>query len=142
MVDRLVYLGSNLSRDGSLDSEIQLRIQKACVAFGKLETRVWSDRGISIQTKVDIYRTCVLTVLLYSSETWTTYRGHLKLLERFHQKCLRRILNIKWQSLTPDIEVLSRAKCVSVETLVMCNQMRWTGHVVRMDDSRLPKRLF
>ena len=34
VVDRFVYLGSTLSRDGSLDAEIHLRIQKASVVFG------------------------------------------------------------------------------------------------------------
>ena len=142
VVDTFVYLGSTLSRDGSLDSEINVRIQKASVAFGNLEKRVWSDRGISTKTKINVYQTCVVTTLLYSSETWTTYRRHLKWLERCHQKCLRRILNIKWQTLTPDTEVLSRADCLSIESQIVRSQMRWAGHVVRMPDKRLPKQLF
>ena len=118
------------------------RVQKASVAFGKLESRVWSDRGITIRTKTSVYKTCVLTSLLYSSETWTLYRRHIKWLERFHQKCLRRILNISWQSLTPDIFFLQRSQCMSIETMIIHNQMRWAGHIVRMEDNRLPKQLF
>ena len=95
VVETFVYLGSTLSRDGSLDAEIHLRIQKASVAFGKLEKRVWADRGITNKTKVSVYKACVVTALLYSSETWTVHSRHLKWLERFLQKCLRRILNIK-----------------------------------------------
>ena len=141
VVDTFPYLGSTISRDGSLDAEIYSRIQKACVAFGKLENRVWSDRGITNNTKINVYKACVLTSLLFSSETWTTHRRHIKLLERFHQKCLRRILNIKWQSMTPDTEVLVRAGTTSIESMVILNQLRWTGHVVRMNNDRLPKRL-
>ena len=141
VVDTFVYLGSTLSRDGSLDAKIHLRIQKASVAFGKLRERVWADRHITYNTKISVYRSCVITALLYSSETWTVHRRHLKLLERFHQKCLRCILNIKWQSKTPDTDVLVKAGCTSIESLITSNQMRWTGHVVRMDDDRLPKQL-
>ena len=142
VVDTFIYLGSSIARDGSLDSEVQLRIAKACKAFGALEKRVWSDRGITIKTKLSVYESCVLTSLLYSSETWTTYRRHIQVLERFHQKCLRRILNIKWQSLTPDTIVLQQANTTSVEMILIRNQMRWAGHVTRMDDKRLPKQIF
>ena len=107
-----------------------------------LEKRVWSDRGITIKTKISVYSTCILTALLYSSECWTTHQRHLKQLERFHQKCLRRILNIKWQSLTPYTAVLQIAECPSIESLIMKNQLRWAGHVVRMEDERIPKQLF
>ena len=142
VVDSFVYLGSTLSRDGSLDSEISLRIARASKAFGELEKRVWSDRAISIRTKISVYESCVLTILLYSSETWTTYRRHLKTLERFHQTCLRRILNIQWRSLTPDAFVLQQANVSSIEERVLRSQMRWAGHLARMEDSRLPKQLF
>ena len=85
VVDTFVYLGSTVTRDGSLDAEIHTRIQKASVTFGKLEKRLWSGRGVTIRTKVTVYQTCVLTALLYSSELWTTFRHHLKWLEMFHQ---------------------------------------------------------
>ena len=86
VIDTFVYLGSTMSRDGSLDAEIHIRIQKASVAFGKLEKRLWSDRGVTSRTKVTVYQTCVLTALFYSSEVWTTFRHYLKCLERFHEK--------------------------------------------------------
>ena len=88
VVEKFVYLGSTLTKDGSLDEEIHLRIQKASVAFGRLEKRVWAARDITITTKICVYKVCVLTVLLYASETWTLLRKHLKILERFQQKCL------------------------------------------------------
>ena len=72
IVDTFVYLGSTLSRDGSLDTEIHLRIPKSSVAFGKLEKRVLSDRTISLKTKISVYKSCVLTTLLYSPLLWLT----------------------------------------------------------------------
>ena len=41
----------------------------------------------------------------------------------------------------PDTEVLARADMMSLPTLLMKYQLRWTGHVVRMQDTRLPKKL-
>ena len=109
VVKIFVYLGGTVTQTALLDSEISARIQKAAVAFGKLTDRVWSQHNITPGTKVLVYMVFVITSLLYTSETWTTYAHHIKTLERFHQKCLRHILKIKWQALVPDTEVLSLA---------------------------------
>ena len=142
VVDRFVYLGSTLSRNGNLAAEISRRIAKASTAFGKLERRVWSGRGITTNTKLSVYEVCVFSGLFYGSETWTTCRHRVNLLERFHQNCIRRILNIEWRSYTPDTVVLERACSTSIEKKLILNQMRWAGHVLRMGDGRFPKELF
>ena len=63
------------------------------------------------------------------------------MLERFHQKCLRHILCINWQSLKPDTEVLAQAGLSSIESMIHLYRLRWTGHVVRLEDDRIPKQL-
>ena len=141
VVDKFVYLGSTLSESGSLDKEISYRVKSGADSFGKLEYKVWSQHGIKIQTKVMVYCAFVLSCLLFSSETWSTYATHIKSLERFHQNCLRRILNIKWTSFTPDTEVLAKAGIPSIESMILKNRLRWSGHVVRLDDNRIPKQL-
>ena len=119
VVDSFVYLGSKLTQSGLLDGEVEARIEKASSAFGRLEDRAWSKRGIKIPTKVGIYRTAVLSTLLYACGTWVVYSRHLKVLERFHQYCLRRILNIHWSTNTPDTEVLQRAGLPSIELMIV-----------------------
>ena len=136
------YLGSKLSDDGSLDAEIKQRISKASSSFGRLEDRVWSDGDLTLKTKMSVHTTCVLSALLYASESWTLYQPQMKMLERFHQNCLRRVLGIKWENRIADTEVLAKAGITSVVTMIMQNQLRWAGHLVRLDDSRLPKQLF
>ena len=101
----------------------------------------WSRRSIKPETKVDVYKVITLAILLYALETCTLYRKHLLKLERFQQYCLREILNIRWQSLTTNEEVLHRAGCISITSLLMKSRLRWCGHVVRMPDYRIPKQL-
>ena len=141
-VSKFVYLGSTLSLSGSIDEEVCLRISKANDAFGRLNKRLWNRHEISLKTKIKVYGACVLTALLYACETWTTYRKHTKRLERFHQQCLRKILGVRWEMYLSDVEVLDRAKCPSIEALINKHRMRWCGHMVRMDDTHLPKQLF
>ena len=142
VVKNFVYLGSTVSQKAILDCEISARIQKAAKSFGDLTDRVWSQHNISPNTKIMVYMAFVIRSLLYCCETWTTYAHHIRTLERFHQKCLRHILKIKWQALVPDTVVLGLAAVPSIESLILLDRLRWSGHLVRLDDSRIPKQLF
>ena len=112
------------------------------MAFGRLEARVWSQRDINIRTKLGVYESCVITTLLFATETWTTHQRHVRSLERFHHNCLRRLPRISWKSMTPDTEVLERAESLSIRTRLIKIRLRWSGHVSRLDDCRLPKQVF
>ena len=140
-VDDFKYLGSTISNDGSLDKEINARICKASQALGRLRARVLNQHNIQLSTKLKVYRTIVLTSLLYGCETWTVYKKHLKQLEKFHTKSLRSIMSIHWQDRVTNLEVLDRAKMISIEAMILKARLRWVGHVIRMDDHRLPKQL-
>ena len=141
-VDNFTYLGSTLSRRINIDDEIKNRIAKASSAFGRLKKKVWEKRGISQSARVKVYKAVVLTTLLYGCEAWTVYRRHEKQLQKFHTRCLRRILNIRWNDFVSDNEVLERANLSSIITMMRKTQIRWAGHVSRMADSRIPKQLF
>ena len=71
----------------------------------------------------------------------TTYR-HIKQLDSFHLCCLCKICKIKWQNMIPNTEVLSRCKISGMQALLMRRQLRWCGHVARMQNDRIPKAIF
>ena len=54
-----------LSADGD-DKSIGL----ACAVMTSLK-RIWSDKRLTLDTKLRIYQTLVLSVLLYAADTWT-----------------------------------------------------------------------
>ena len=103
---------------------------------------VWERRGLTKETKLKVYQAVVLPSLLYACETWTAYSRHIKQLNAFPMRCLRSLLHIKWQDKVPDTEVLQRAEMESIHAILLRHQLRWVGHVHRMDDCRVPKRLF
>ena len=141
VVDKFTYLGSTLSRVVHIDDEVNARIVKASAAFGWLRGNIWDRSGIRFDTKLKVYRSVVVPTLLYACETWTVYQRHAKRLKNFHTSCLRKLLKIKWQDRIPDTEVLKRARMQSVHTLLKLAQLRWTCHVTRMPDERLPKKI-
>ena len=139
VVQQFNYLGCTISSDAKIDKDIDNRLAKANGAFGKLYKRVWNNNHLKKATKISVYRAVVLTSLLYGSESWVTYRHHVRLLERFHQRSLRTILNIHWSDYVTNVEVLEKAEIPSIEALLLKSQLRWAGHVSRMEDYRLPK---
>ena len=49
---------------------------------------------------------------------------------------------MKWQERVPDTEVLQRSNSTSIHSMIMESQLRWSGHVARMPEYRLPKQVF
>ena len=140
-VDNFKYLGSIVSNDASFDAEITARIAKATAAFGRLSKRLWTVSGIQLNTKIAVYKAAVLTSLLYGCETWTLTKKQVRRLEKFHQTTLCKIARIKWFHKVTNYEVLSRCNISSLQSMTDRAKLRWTGHVVRMKDDRIPKAL-
>ena len=51
-------------------------------------------------------------------------------------------MKIRWTDYVSNVEVLRRANMESVEAILAATQLRWTGHVARMDTSRIPRQIF
>ena len=141
-VQNFTYLGCVISSDSSIDLEITRRIQSAASAFRALDARVWSQRRIKLATKCKLYRVFVLPCLLYSTETYTLYRRHLKRLTSIQPRHLRSVMGLTWRDWVSNGEVLQKASMESVEAMLVKSQLRWAGHVVRMPDYRQPKAVF
>ena len=140
-VSNFKYLGSFLSNNATVDADVSHRITKASAAFGKLYNRLWQRHEIKLTTKVAVYKTVVLSVLLYGRESWTLLRRNLKSLESFHLRCPRRICGIQWTDCIPNTEVLSRCNISGIESFVMKCQFRWAGYMSRMPNDKIPKQL-
>lgn len=141
VVHNFTYLGSTISDDLSLSSEINKRIGRACSTFSKLNQRVWKNPKLVTNTKMAIYTACVLSTLLYGSESWATYAEQERKLNSFHLKNLRLIMNIRWDDYVTNDEVLERTGMQSIYALLQQRRLRWLGHVSRMSDGRIPKDL-
>nr|VZI44842.1 unnamed protein product [Spirometra erinaceieuropaei] len=89
-----------------------------------------------------MYKAVILPTLLYGAETWTMYARHARRLNHFHLSCLRRILRLNWQDRITDTGLLEGTRILSIYTILRLMQLRWSGHLVRMNDERLSKRLF
>jgi len=124
-----------------VDSEIEHRIKAASSAYNRLLHRVFLNCDLAIPTKVAVYKTVCVSVLLYGCEAWTPCRRHIKALETFHVRCLQTILGVRWWQKIPHIEMLLKAEITQVEHLLAQRQLRWLGHLIRLPENCLPRRL-
>jgi len=60
--------------------------------------RVWKNQRY-ITTKIRLYQSFVLSVLLHAAETWTLVITDVTQLETFHMKCQHQIPEIRWFAL-------------------------------------------
>ena len=70
--------------------------------------QIWNDKHPTLDTKLRIYQTLVLSVLLYAADTWTLLDLTVRTLGPCHQKCLKQLLGIQWYDRVQNDEVLQR----------------------------------
>ncbi|KAI8519361.1 hypothetical protein Bbelb_026180 [Branchiostoma belcheri] len=140
-VEDFRYLGSVVSSPGNLNREVDSRIGQAANLFGKLKSRAWDNKYLTVHTKVRIYRTCVLSALLYGSEAWASHAHVERKLNSFHLRCLRKICGVMWMDKVPNQEIFRRCSITSLYPILKQRRLRWLGHVSRMDQSRLPHQV-
>ena len=124
-VRQFSYLGCVIICYAKKDTEVDNTLAKANTAFGREYTCLEQHKDM----KVNVYKAVMQTTLLYGAKSWVTYRCHLCLIEHYHQRCLRTILNIHWSDFITNIEVLDLAKVTSIEVMLLKTQLRWAGHV-------------
>ena len=97
VVEEFEYLGSTITKDRTLDIEVNMRISKASQTFGSLYWVLWSRSNIKTSTKMCLFNSVVLSTLPYGSETWVPSAPQLKRLQSFVMWCLRVILGFsRW----------------------------------------------
>ena len=125
----------------SLNVDLHKCIGKLATMFSRLTKKEWLNKKLTAYTKIQVNRACVLSTLLYCSESWTLCAQQERKLNTFHMGCHQSIFGLTWQDKVPNREVLEQAGIFSVYTLLKQWRLRWLGHVVRMADGQVLKDL-
>ena len=140
-VEKFEYLGSLLTWDNNCSDEIKRRIGKATGAMASLK-HIWTSKKLKIDNKLKVLKTCVFSVLLYASETWTLKETDKKKLLAFEMKCYRRILKINWRDMIRNEDIRKRiSKKETIIDTIRKRKLGLFGHICRMNDNRLIKHI-
>ena len=127
-----------MTKDGNTESEIKTRINKARGAFAVLKN-IWKTKKISKKTKICIFKSNVLCLLLYDTESWKVTKGMCHMLEVLKNKCHRSILHIFWPNKISNAELHERTVMIPISLAVKKGSWRWSGHVNIMPRTSIPR---
>ena len=131
-VTEFQYLGAVISEAGGGTKDLSNRINKARATFIRLK-KIWNSKSIKRNTKLRLYKTLVKPVLLYGAEAWKMTQADNKKLDTFQSKCLRRILQIKWQDHVSNEDVMKRANVKEISRVVKERRWKFIGHTLRKE---------
>ena len=116
--------------------EIRTRIALATAAMARL-TRMWRS-DISFQTKYKLYRSLVVSILLYGCEAWTLHADTERRIQAFEYKCWRRLLKISYREHKTNDFVKNMVESFvgpqePLLATVKYRKLKWFAHVTRHD---------
>ena len=138
-VNTFNYLGSTITPDAKCDTEIKKRLALSKETFTKMKP-IFTNRNISLKTKMNALRAYVWSVLLYGCECWTLIKDLEKKLEAAEMWFIRRIMKVSWTERKTNEEVMGMAgyKRSLIKT-IRERQLNFFGHINRAN--RLEKQL-
>lgn len=141
-VNSYKYLGTIINDDGKLDEEINNRIRKANQVYYNLNNTIIGKREVNKKTKMQIYKTVYLPVLLYGAETWAMMDKHKSRVTASEMKYLRKVVGKTKRDRVRNINIRNELQQAPVVEQIERKQLNWFGHLVRMGDERKVKEVF
>ena len=136
--DQFTYLGSTVRHDRGAGSDIINRIGKARNAFRMLSP-LWKSQQYKTYIKLKLYKSCVLSTLLYGSECWRMTEKHISKLSSFHTNNLRKIVRIFWPQIISYQDLFDECQQESIESTIAHRRWRWIGHMLPKDQGSIPR---
>jgi len=130
VVDAFVYLGCLIDSSGGSRGEVLRRIGLARSCMNMLERRIWKS-SIRLETKLRLYQTYIVPVLMYGCETWAATKYLLSRLDAFDTWALRKILRTPYTCHVSNVEVRRTTGCSPLSHLVTNRRLRLFGHISR-----------
>ena len=100
-----------------------------------------------MKLKLRLTNTITDKMLTYASETWTLTNRDRKQLNVFERKVYRRILGPVYDNekencrILTNKEIYASVKKPAIIETVRLNRLCWFGHVQKMEENRIPKRV-
>jgi len=138
-VTKYNYLGAEISAKRDIKQEVRTQVMKAARISGCLYNLIRSNKYMSTECKVRIYKTNVRPVLTYVSETRAETACTQQLLRTTEMKTIRAIHR---KTLRDKIRCDHLRHLSGIPDIVKWTEDRrreWDAHVGRMEDNRLAK---
>jgi hypothetical protein len=141
-VQSFKYLGSHIAVKGGVEEEVRHRVNEASKCLGGLKS-VMRNRYLGMSAKRRLYEGVIVPTALYGAETWNIKKAERNKLDVMEMRCLRSMLGVSRMDRVRNVEVRQRTGVVKkLSERVDQSVLRWYGHMVRMDEERLTKKVW
>ena len=89
-----MLLGTTLTKDGSYENDIRIRLALATSAMLRLYF-IWNCRHIQFKLKYNLYRSLIILILTYGCEAWTINAAMQKKLQEYKNKSHRKVIDYR-----------------------------------------------
>ena len=133
-VQSLNYVGAIVTDEGSIP-EICSRIAQTTAALTKLKI-IWDNKNIDLSSKSRLLRSLVMSICLYSCETWTLTAEIERKIQTVEMRSFRRLLGILYKDHITNEDVRSRIRKAirpykELLSTVKRRKLKWYEHVTR-----------
>ena len=127
------HLGSVITDEGS-KPEILSWIAQATAALTRLKP-VWTDKSISLSSKIRLMRFLVTSIFLYACKLWTLTAELQRRIQAMEMRCYRKLLRISYKDHVTNEEVRAKIQQAigpheDLLTTTKRRKLQWYGHVV------------
>jgi len=140
------YLGIILNEDNNYQIHLQERIKNANKTYYMIQ-KFFKNKYISKKLKLKLKNTIIDKTLTSASETWILTNRDRKQMNIFERKVYRRILGPVYDNekenrrILTNKEIYAIVKIRTITEITRLNRLCWFGHVHRMEENRIPKRV-
>ena len=128
-VESFSYLGSELGQTAKVEREVAVRLEKASKVYQIWRQKIFGNRNLSRPTKMHVFRTMVMSVLLYGAETWPVTQHDIRKLKTFQMRCLRDIVGVTLWDMRRNADILEETGELPMEVQLRQRRLQWLGHV-------------
>ena len=90
--------------------------------------------------KVRIFKSNVVSVLLYGSSSWKVSKPITTKLQVLVNRSLRRIFHIYWPNTISNMNLLKMADMQQIDVIIKRHKRGWIGHKLRKDESSVARK--
>ena len=120
--------------DGDERADVEYRMNIAQTVFNSL-CHMWADHRPSRNMKIRLYKSAVCSTFTHACEAWTLTETVRKMVNGFNSRCLSHITGKDYHETAtqPEFDLVASIKK---------RRLRFAGHILRMEQTRLLRRTF
>ena len=123
-------------------AECSRKVASGRRAAGAISSLV-NTSDLQLQCAIVLHETLLVPVLMYDSETILWKEKEKSRVRAIHMDILRGLLSIRRMDRVPNVQITKLCEVAkSVDERIDEGILRWFGHLKRMENSRIAKRVF